>query len=117
MPIGGFKSITVHDHVYDKFYQIWLESKSDLASKGVSSFSGYIQYLIEQSIRKDVIFTKYEQVYTKILVENKRIVLKDSLLDRIIEISNDTGELYCYFCERNDCKHVGFCWSFPEIYG
>lgn len=117
MPTQGFKSITVTDNVYNNFYQVWLKCKDELAFKGINSFSGYITHLIEDVIKKNSIFTKYQQVFTKISVDEKRIVIKDFKINRIIELSNDCGKLFCLFCERDNCPHVGFCWSFPEIYG
>lgn len=117
MPTPGFKSITVADNVYDSFHQTWLKWKDELAFKGINSFSGYITHLIEEVIKKDSIFTKYQQVFTKISVDNKRIVIKDFRINRIIELTNKHGELFCLFCDRDNCPHVGFSWSFPEIYG
>lgn len=117
MPTAGFKSITVPDKVYFNFYETWLKSKDEFAFKGVSSFSGYITNRIEEVIQKNHIFTKYQQVFTKISVDENRIVIKDFKINRIIELKNDHGTLFCLFCDRDNCPHVGFCWSFPEIYG
>ena len=117
MPTQGFKSITVTDNVYDSFYQTWLKCKNELAFKGINSLSGYITHLIEEVIKKNSIFTKYQQIFTKISVDEKRIVIKDFKINRIVELSNNYGKLFCLFCDRDNCPHVGFCWSFPEIYG
>lgn len=116
MPRVGFKTITVTENIYDIFYQTWLKCKDDLAMKGVSSFSGYITYLIEEIMKEDKIFTKYLQVFTKISVDKSRIILKDNIKNRIVELTNKKGLLFCLLCNRDDCQHVGFCWSFPEIY-
>lgn len=116
MPKAGFKSFTVTDLVYNTYFQTYKKCKTDLKMKGVRSFTGYIQYLMKRSLKENAIFTKYQQIFTKISVDSERIILKDFQLDRIIELSNDKGLLFCKFCERDNCKHVGFSWSFPEIY-
>ncbi len=48
MPKAGFKSITVNEKVYDKFYQIFFDQKEKLAMKGVSSFAGYVTLCLEE---------------------------------------------------------------------
>ncbi len=53
MPKSGFKSITVNERVYDKFYQIFFDSKEKLSLKGVNSFSGYVTFCLEEMMRKD----------------------------------------------------------------
>ena len=117
MPSAGFKSITVTELVYDNFFAVWLKCKDDMAPKGVSSFAGFITYLIEDCLERNRIFTKYTQEFEKIAIEKNRIILKDNSIDRVIELSKDKDVLSCKHCERNNCVHVGFCWSFPEIYG
>ena len=62
------------------------------------------------------IFRKYLPIFTKLSVDDTRIILKDSRVDCIVELDNKKGVLYCQFCKRDNCPHVGFCWSFPEIY-
>lgn len=116
MPKAGFKTITVTETVYDVFYQTWLKCKDELAAKDVTSFAAYITYLIEEIMEEKRIFAKYQQVFTKISIEGDRLIIHDHKLDRIIELSNDKGNLLCLHCERDDCVHVGFCWSFHQIY-
>ena len=58
MPKAGFKSITISEAVYEKFYDTYDQSKTDLAVKGVRSFSGYITYMLEEMMQKDNDFCK-----------------------------------------------------------
>ncbi len=53
MPKAGFKSITVSENTYERFQKVYEQSKNDLATKGVNSFSGYITYMLEETMRKD----------------------------------------------------------------
>jgi predicted CopG family antitoxin len=59
MPKAGFKSITVSEEVYDKFYDVFEKNKSELMMKGVNSFSGYVTYMLEQMMQKDKTFARY----------------------------------------------------------
>ena len=59
MPKAGFKSITVSETVYDKFHEVYQNSKDDLTMKGVNSFSGYVTYMLEEMMQKDKTFARY----------------------------------------------------------
>ena len=87
-----------------------------MAMKGVTTFSAYIQYLMVQIMDESAILTKYPQVFTKISVDKERIIIQDHKLNRIIELKRKDIGLECQHCNRDNCIHVGFCWSFPEIY-
>ena len=115
MPKHGFKSITVRETIYDKFYQIFFDQKEKLAMKGVNSFSGYITYSLDEMMRKDETFSKFTPKIEKISVDDKRIILNDILKNRIVEIQFDQNKLSCMLCNSDECKHVGFCESMPEV--
>lgn len=115
MPKTGFKSITINEIVYDKFYQIFFDSKERLAMKGVNSFSGYVTSCLEELMRKDEAFAKFTPKIEKILVDEKCVLLKDISLNRMVEIQFYKNELKCMHCKQNNCKHVGFCESLPEV--
>lgn len=42
MPKVGFKSITIHGEIYDRWEKIYRKNKKLLALKGINSFSGFI---------------------------------------------------------------------------
>ena len=114
-PKVGFKSITVNERVYDKFYQIFFDQKEKLAMKGVNSFSGYVTFCLEDMMRKDETFSKFTPKIEMISVDEKRVILNDIVQNRIVEVQFDKNELQCMFCNEMDCKHVGFCESMPEV--
>ena len=58
MPKVGFKSITVSDTVYDKFYEVYKKRKDELAMQGVNSFSGYVTFILVQMMQKNNTFAK-----------------------------------------------------------
>ena len=116
MPKPGFKSITVSEIVYDKFYDVYQKSKDDLVMKGVNSFSGYVTFMLEEMMAKDKTFARYAPKFEKISIEDDRVILKDNIRNRIAEISIIKGELYCCLCDEKDCVHVGFVFSLPDVY-
>lgn len=116
MPKEGFKSITVSDTVYDKYYEIYLKNKQELTMKGVNSFAGYITYMLEQTMQKDKTFAKYAPKLEKVSIDDDRVIVKDNIKNRIAEVAIQRGELYCQLCEEKNCFHVGFVFSLPDVY-
>lgn len=115
MPKNGFKSITVNDKVYDKFYQIFFDQKEKLAMKGINSFAGYVTFCLEEMMRKDETFSKFTPKLEKVSVDEKRIILNDIVKNRIVEVQFVQNTLCCMMCDQEECKHVGFCESMPEV--
>ena len=116
MPKEGFKSITVSETVYNKFFDVYQKNKNDLLMKGVNSFSGYVTYMLEEMMQKDKTFARYAPKIEKISVDEDRVILKDTIENRIAEVALQRGELFCQLCEDKNCVHVGFAWAIPEVY-
>lgn len=116
MPKAGFKSITVSEEVYDKFFDVFEKSKPELMMKGINSFSGYVTYMLEQTMQKDKTFARYAPKIEKITVDDDRVILKDNIKNRIAEVTIQRGELFCQLCEEKDCVHIGYVFSLPDVY-
>lgn len=116
MPKAGFKSITISESVYDKFYDIFQKNKDELSMKGVNSFAGYITYMLEDKMQKDKTFARYAPKFEKISVDGDRVIIKDNIKNRIAEVTIQRGELYCQLCEQKNCFHIGFVFSLPDVY-
>ena len=116
MPKPGFKSITISEQVYEKFYDVYEKNKDKLTMKGVNSFAGYITYMLEDSMLKDKTFAKYAPKLELISIEEDRVIIKNKIENRIAEIVFQRDDLYCQLCEAKDCHCIGYAWSIPEIY-
>ena len=116
MPKAGFKSITVSVEVYDKFFDVFEKNKPDLTMKGINSFSGYVTYMLEQTMQKDKTFARYAPKIEKVAVDDDRVILKDNIKNRIAEVAIQKGELFCQLCEEKDCVHIGYVFSLPDVY-
>jgi len=116
MPKAGFKSITVSEEVYDKFFDVFEKNKPELMMKGINSFSGYVTYMLEETMQKDKTFARYAPKIEKVAVDDDRVILKDNIKNRISEVTIQRGELFCQLCEEKDCVHVGYVFSLPDVY-
>ena len=116
MPKPGFKSITVSENVYKKFFEVYEKNKKGLELKGITSFSGYLTSMMGEMMIKDEVFAKHSPFMEKIAIDQNRVILKDNKKNRIAEVLLKNGELQCLLDERSDCVHVGFVYSLPELY-
>ncbi|ABK77040.1 hypothetical protein CENSYa_0404 [Cenarchaeum symbiosum A] len=116
MPKPGFKSITISDAVYDRFFDVYSKNREKMMMRGVSSFAGYVTYMMEETMQKDKTFARYAPRMESISVEDDRVILKDNIEDRIAEITIRGGKFFCQLCEQEHCVHVGFAFSLPEVY-
>jgi len=116
LPKDGFKSITVSETVYNKFYDVYEKNKQELTMKGVNSFAGYVTYMLEETMQKDKTFAKYAPKLEKVSIDEDRVIIKDNIKNRIAEVAIQRGELYCQLCEDKNCFHVGYVFSLPDVY-
>ena len=116
MPKPGFKSITVSENVYKKFFNIYEKRRNDLELKGITSFSGYLTSMMEEMMLKHEAFAKQVPFMEKISIDSDRVIIKDNKRNRIAEVILRDGELRCLLDEKIDCVHIGFIYSIPEVY-
>jgi hypothetical protein len=116
MPKAGFKSITVSDNVYKKFFEAYERNRRALEFRGITSFSGYLTSMMEETMCKYEAFAIHAPFMEKIDVDQNRITVKDNKRNRIAEVFLKDGELQCSLDEKTDCAHVGFIYSLPEFY-
>ncbi len=103
MPKSGFKSITVSEYVYKKFFDVYEKNKKDFEMKGITSFSGYLTSMMEELLQEHEALAKYAPMMEKVAVDDNRVVVKDNKKNRIAEVQIKGGELYCLFDEKKLC--------------
>ena len=116
MPKPGYKSITIKEHIYNKYEQNYNKEKKQLEQKGINSFSGYITSLMEEAMLRHEAFAKHAPFLEKLAIEQDRVIIKDNKRNRIAEVMIRNGELQCLLDEKIDCVHIGFVYALPEIY-
>ncbi len=116
MPKPGFKSITVSENVYRRFFDAYAKNKKELEFKGITSFSGYLTSMMEEIIKRYEANGLHAPFMEKILIDHNSVIIKDNKRNRIVEITLRDNELQCLLDGRNDCVHIGFVYSLPELY-
>lgn len=107
MPKGGFKSITVSDHIYDRFSEVYHTNRDMLAQKGVRSLSGYVSYMLREAMERDKVFAAHKPKLEILSLETGRAILKDNEINRIAEVVCKDDGLYCHICDTDNCIHIG----------
>jgi predicted CopG family antitoxin len=115
MPRVGYTTITVRQEVYDKILKAYKERV-----KSSISFSAWLSDYILEHLEEDELLSCYAPGLELIGVEYDTAFIKDWFIDRIVEVViRDQGVgkrfLYCRYCEKDDCLHVGFCFAVREI--
>lgn len=116
MPKPGFKSYLLKDKIYNKLQKRYDEEKEELKKQGVNSLSAFLTYLINKGVNEQIQEKKYRSEIEKINVISNMLILRDNMIDRIIELKIKNGEIFCEFDSTNECIHVGFAYSLPETY-
>ncbi|HZE79235.1 MAG TPA: hypothetical protein VE089_11875 [Nitrososphaeraceae archaeon] len=116
MPKPGFKSITVSENVYNRFFEIYEKNRKDLELRGITSFSGYFTSMMEEMTIRYEVFAKNAPFMEKVDIDHNRVVVKDNKRNRIAEVLLKDGQLQCLLDKRADCVHVGFVYSLPDLY-
>jgi hypothetical protein len=116
MPKPGFKTITVKEHIFSKYYDLYKRAKKEHRLKENTSFSGFVTSMMQETMAKYEAFAKHAPFLEKFAIEQDRVIIKDNKRDRIAEVMVRNGELQCLLDEKTDCIHIGFVYSLPEIY-
>jgi len=115
---SGWMSLTVSEEVYDHYKETFDSKKVELARKGVTSFAGYINSMLEELVERDEVFGRYAPFIEEFGYDDdgRTIYLKDNKTGRIADVVFQNKELYCRLDEKPDCVHVGFAYSLPKVY-
>jgi len=110
IPREGYKSITISQADYDYWMKEWKKIKDQYRrEKGITSFSGYICYLLSHAVAPQFEhFNTYEDHAT----------IRDHKLGLYVDVyPKPGGKLWCSYCESFNCEHTGFALTIPEIIG
>jgi hypothetical protein len=117
MPKPGFKTITVKEHVFKKYYELYKKAKKQRKVGEGISFSGFVTSMMQETMAKYEAFAKHAPFLEKIAIEQDRVIIKDNKRDRIAEVMVRNDELQCLLDEKKtDCIHIGFVYALPEVY-
>jgi len=115
MPKPGFKSYSIREDLYNSLQKKFEQEKSSLRKKGVTSFSAFLTYLMNQKF-ESTLLKDHNPMLEKVKIVSNTIILKDNIKNRVVELKIKKGKIFCEFDKKTDCIHVGFVYSLPEIY-
>jgi hypothetical protein len=113
MPKKGFKSYIMKDRIYNFWRSEYETKKDELKKSGINSFSAFLTFLMSSSMNSVNKSAKghLELVYFK----DDIVAIQDNIKNRVAELSIKNGKIYCILDKRDNCIHVGFAYSFPQI--
>ncbi len=116
MPKPGFKTITVKEHIFNKYYELYKKAKKEHKVSEGLSFSSFVTSMMQETMAKYEAFVKHAPFLEKIAIEQDRVIIKDNKRNRIAEVMIRNQELQCLLDEKADCIHIGFVYALPEVY-
>ncbi|GIU71265.1 MAG: hypothetical protein KatS3mg003_0744 [Candidatus Nitrosocaldaceae archaeon] len=117
MPRKGWKTTLLREEVYNKLSELHrIKNKQGKESR---SFAGWLNdYLLEIIEEHELLSRKAPALEFLDIASDGSIAIKDHFEDRIVEVEphGDKRILYCRYCERDNCLHVGFCFAIREVH-
>jgi hypothetical protein len=109
MPTKGFKSVTLKEEVYNKYVKVIKELNSSSDSK--TSLSELFEWLLHIYVISPVELPRL----SKWGLYDDKVLIMDSVEEKIVDVKFKEGSLYCTLCESEKCIHTGFAYALPEV--
>ena len=116
MPQKNRAVATITIDAYQKVHSHFLRNLKLGQIEEDKSFSRYITDIITEEVEEDECLSKVTPLMQKVFFENNCLLIRDNKLGRIAELKIRGREIVCLYCNRKDCRHVGFSYAIPEIY-
>ena len=116
MPLAkGSKNITLRVGLTPRLQKKHREELRKRPNKTDKTLIGYTNDLLSDVLDKDDFLKMYAPYISVIEVVDNVLYLKDSKLDRTVEIYCKDNKLYCNTDKKFDCKHIHYAFAIPEI--
>ena len=117
MPKPGYSSITMRESDYNYWMKEWEKLKDQYRrEKGITSFSGYICYLL--SLAGELDKARSSLRFEHFNTYEDHATIRDHKLGLYVDVyPKPEGKLWCSYCESFNCEHTGFALTIPEIIG
>ena len=114
MPKKGFKSYALKEKLYDFWKNEYDDNKDDLHKLGVTSFSGYITSIVNESVKKSL-QNSNESFMSMIYLKDDLLGIRDNIQNCTVDLLIKNGKITCLVDDKDDCVHVGFAYSIPSV--
>ena len=116
MPKPGFKSYSLKEELYNSLKEKFKQNEQELRMRGITSISAYFSFLISQNITESKSKKPYKSTLEEIKIIANKVIIKDNMINRIVELTISDGKIFCELDKKSNCMHVGFAYSLPNIY-
>ena len=114
MPKKGFTSYVLKEKLYDFWKNEYDDNKDNLHKLGVTSFSGYITSIVNESIKKSL-QNSNESFMSMIYLKDDLLGIRDNIQNCTVDLLIKNGKITCLVDDKDDCVHVGFAYSIPSV--
>jgi hypothetical protein len=112
---AGYKNIAIKEFVFNKLWELYQKQENP---KVVAFTTWLTEYLLE-NLEEDDYLQRYSPGLSFISAQENVVYIKDYFIDRIVEVEVHAQEskrfLYCRYCNKDDCLHIGFCFAIREV--
>jgi len=113
MPKPGFKSYALKEKLYGFWRNEFESNRDELRQQGITSFSAFLTSLLTESLEKSP--PSNSPIMKMVYLKEGLLALQDNLENRLIELTIKNGKIKCLYDKKDDCMHVGFAYSIPEV--
>ncbi|GIU71944.1 MAG: hypothetical protein KatS3mg003_1423 [Candidatus Nitrosocaldaceae archaeon] len=112
----GWKGAMIREEIYNKAKLLFEAEKHRVKARTFTDWLNNI--LFELLEEREVLSRKAPALEFLDIASDGSIVIKDHFEDRVVEVEphGDKRLLYCRYCEKDDCLHVGFCFAIREVH-
>jgi hypothetical protein len=108
-------TITISKELYNK-----LRERYEAEKRRFVAFTPWVSDYILERLEEDELLRRYGRFLSFIGTYGNEVHIADYFENRIVEVEfHDQGIgkkiMYCRYCERDDCLHVGFCFAIREV--
>ncbi len=114
MPKVGYKSYALKEKLYDFWQNEYQQNKQSLKNQGITSFNAYLTNLLNKSITQSPV-SPNESIMKMVYLKDGLLAIQDNIQNRIVELTIKNGKIKCVLDEKDNCVHVGFAYSIPEV--
>jgi hypothetical protein len=110
MPRPEYKSISIPTKIYEILQKQYTEEADELLLKnGISSFSGYLIFRLNQIIEET------PDQFEMINHDGQGVKVWDKKLKRTADINITPKGIYCPLCDARGCEHIRYALKQPDI--
>ena len=114
MPKKGFKSYILKDEIFDFWTNEYKQNKDIFTQQGITSFSAFLTHMMNKSIEQT--HTQSEQFMKVVYLKNNLLAIQDNIQNNVVNLLIKKGKITCLLDKKEDCVHVGYAYSIPEVY-